>query len=228
MDILSRIDWSPFWLSIKLASITTILLFIVALPLAWRLSQTRCGCKPIIEALVAMPLVLPPSVLGFYLLVAFAPESLLGGFVKELFGVELVFSFPGLVVASMIYSLPFMVQPLQSGFEAIPKNIIEASFLAGKGWLQTLIFVILPNMKASLLSALIISFAHTIGEFGVVLIVGGSIPNQTKVASIAIYEYVETLDFASAHIYSAIMVAMSFAVLFTVYYINRKNANKNL
>ena len=228
MDILLRIDWSPFWLSLKLASITTILLFIVALPLAWRLSQTRCRCKPIIEALVAMPLVLPPSVLGFYLLIALAPDSWLGGFVKNLFGVELVFSFPGLVVASMIYSLPFMVQPLQSGFEVTPKRIIEASFLAGKGWLQTLIFVILPNMKASLLSALIISFAHTIGEFGVVLIVGGSIPNQTKVASIAIYEYVETLDFASAHIYSAIMVAMSFAVLLTVYYINRKNAYKNL
>ena len=224
MDILSQIDWSPFWLSIKLASITTVLLFIIALPLAWWLSQMRCRCKPFIEAVVAMPLVLPPSVLGFYLLIALAPDSPIGKLIKELFGVELVFSFSGLVVASIIYSMPFMVQPLQRGFEATPKNIIEASFIAGKGWFKTLIFVILPNMKGSLLNALIITFAHTIGEFGVVLIVGGSIPEKTKVASIAIYEYVETLDFTSAHIYSAIMVAMSFLVLLVVY---AKNAHKH-
>jgi molybdate transport system permease protein len=216
------IDLQPFILSFKLAAITTLILFFIALPLAWFLSQTRSKAKPFIEALTALPIVLPPSVLGFYILWAFSYNSPLGAFFEETFGVKLVFSFTGLVVASCFYSLPFMVQPLQSGFESINKNMLEASYIAGKSKLTTLFKVALPNMKPALLTALIITFAHTVGEFGVVLMVGGSIPGETKVASVAIYEMVEIMDYTTAHIYSAIMIGISFFVLMSVYIFNAK------
>ena len=219
-------DFSPFWLSFKLAGVTTLILFIVALPLAWWLSQTTSKSKPFFEAMTALPIVLPPSVLGFYLLVVLSPNSPLGLFVENLFGVKLVFSFMGLVIASCFYSLPFMVQPMQSGFEALNKHMIEASYLAGKSKLQTVLKVALPNIKPSLITALIITFAHTVGEFGVVLMVGGSIPGETKVASVAIYEMVEVMEYGTAHIYSAIMVAMSFFVLLAVYVFNHKQKTK--
>ncbi len=216
------IDWTPFLLSLKLATVTTVVLFVVGLPVAWHLSQTKARYKPFLEAIVSMPIVLPPTVLGFYILWALSADSFIGSLFHKLFGIDLVFNFTGLVIGSVLYSFPFMVQPLQSGFESINKNIIEASLLAGKSKLQTLLFVVLPNSKPALLSALIITFAHTIGEFGVVLMVGGSIPGQTKVASIAIYEFVETLDYTNAHIYSALMVAISFVVLLMVYLFNQK------
>jgi len=216
------IDLAPLWLSFKLAFITTLLLFFIALPLGWWLSQTRSILKPFIEALTALPIVLPPSVLGFYLLVAFAPDSPIGSFLLHTLGLKLVFTFPGLVVASMIYSFPFMVQPLQSGFESLSQRMIEASYLAGKGFWQTLWHVALPNIKPSLFTALIVTFAHTVGEFGVVLMVGGSIPGETKVASVAIYELVEQLDYDDAHIYSAILLVVSFAVLLGVYIFNKR------
>jgi molybdate transport system permease protein len=216
------IDWTPFYLSFKLAAITTLILFLLSLPLAWWLARTHSAAKPFIEALTALPVVLPPSVLGFYLLVAFAPESPIGAFLKSCCGLELLFSFEGLVAASVIYSMPFMVQPLQSGFESLPKSMIEASFVSGKGEWETLWRVALPNIKPSLLTALIVTFAHTIGEFGVVLMVGGSIPGETKVASVAIYELVEQLDYETAHIYSAILLALSFAVLLGVYIFNKR------
>lgn len=216
------IDLGPFLLSFKLAGLTTIILFVIALPLSWYLSQTQSRSKPVLEALTALPIVLPPSVLGFYILVALSPNSALGAFFEDLFGVKLVFSFTGLVVASCFYSLPFMVQPLQSGFEALNRHMLEASYLAGKSKLQTVWYVALPNIKPSLITALIITFAHTVGEFGVVLMVGGSIPNETKVASVAIYEMVEVMDYGQAHIYSAIMVLMSFTVLLSVYIFNQK------
>ncbi len=219
-------DFTPFWLSFKLAGVTTLILFIIALPLAWWLSQTTSKSKPFFEALTALPIVLPPSVLGFYLLVVLSPNSALGMFVENLFGVKLVFSFTGLVIASCFYSLPFMVQPLQSGFEALNKHMLEASYLAGKSKLQTVLKVALPNIKPSLITALIITFAHTVGEFGVVLMVGGSIPGETKVASVAIYEMVEVMEYGNAHIYSAIMVAMSFFVLLAVYVFNHKQKTK--
>jgi molybdate transport system permease protein len=219
-------DMTPFILSFKLAALTTVILFIIALPLAWWLSQTNAKSKPVWEALTALPIVLPPSVLGFYLLVALSPNSVIGGFLEQLFGVKLVFSFVGLVVASCFYSLPFMVQPLQSGFEGLNKHMIEASYLAGKNKLQTVFKVALPNMKPSLITALIITFAHTVGEFGVVLMVGGSIPGETKVASVAIYEMVEMMDYTQAHIYAAIMVLMSFFVLLSVYIFNHKQKTK--
>jgi len=219
-------DMTPFILSFKLAAVTTVILFVIALPLAWWLSQTEVKYKPVLEALTALPIVLPPSVLGFYLLVVLSPNSAIGGFFEQLFGVKLVFSFVGLVVASCFYSLPFMVQPLQSGFEGLNKHMIEASYLAGKNKLQTIFKVALPNIKPSLITALIITFAHTVGEFGVVLMVGGSIPGETKVASVAIYEMVEMMDYTQAHIYAAIMVLMSFFVLLSVYIFNHKQKTK--
>lgn len=215
------LDFAPFLLSFKLAGVTTLILFVLSLPLAWYLSQTHTRAKPFLEAVTALPIVLPPSVLGFYILVVLSPNSAVGGFFEALFGVKLVFSFTGLVVASCFYSLPFMVQPLQSGFESLNKHMIEASYLAGKSKFQTLLRVALPNIKPSLITALIITFAHTVGEFGVVLMVGGSIPGETKVASVAIYEMVEVMEYGKAHIYSALMVLMSFAVLLAVYIFNQ-------
>jgi len=220
------LNFEPFYLSFKLAAITTAILFVVALPVAWYLSQTHSKYKPFLEALSALPIVLPPSVLGFYLLWTLSESSFIGKFLQESFGIELVFSFSGLVVASCFYSLPFMVQPLQSGFESINKHTLEASYIAGKTVLTTIIRVALPNMKPALLSAIIITFAHTIGEFGVVLMVGGNIPSETKVASVAIYEMVEIMDYQSAHIYSAIMVAISFVVLVVVYSFNAKHTKR--
>ena len=221
-EILSSLEFAPFLLSFKLAGITTVILLSVSLFIAWYLSQTRSRYKPFIEAVTALPIVLPPSVLGFYILLTLSHNSPVGAFFDEVFGIKLVFNFTGLVIASCFYSLPFMVQPLQSGFEALPKNMLEASYIAGKSKLVTLFKVALPNIKPSLLSAIVITFAHTVGEFGVVLMVGGSIPSQTKVASVAIYEMVEIMDYTVAHIYSGIMVIISFLVLLSVYVFNRK------
>jgi len=207
VETLTALDFSPFILSFKLAGITTLILFLLSLPLAWYLSQSTSKTKPLLEAFTALPIVLPPSVLGFYLLVVLSK-------------VELAFSFTGLVIASCFYSLPFMVQPLQGGFESLNKNMIEASYLAGKSQMVTLFRVALPNIKPALLTALIITFAHTVGEFGVVLMIGGSIPDETKVASIAIYEMVEVMEYGTAHIYSAIMILISFVVLLSVYIFN--------
>jgi molybdate transport system permease protein len=217
---MSELDFAPFLLSFKLAGITTFILFLIALPVSWWLSQTRCKCKPFVEAVVSLPIVLPPSVLGFYILYALSYNSPIGAFFDETFGIKLVFNFTGLVIASCFYSFPFMVQPLQSGFETLNKNMLEASYIAGKSKFQTLAFVALPNIKPALITALIITFAHTVGEFGVVLMVGGSIEGETKVASVAIYEFVEIMDYTNAHIYSAIMLSLSFIVLLGVYLFN--------
>jgi len=225
MDITS-LDFTPFILSFKLAGITTLILFIIAIPLSWWLSRTRCKCKPFVEALVSLPIVLPPSVIGFYVLVALSQNSPLGTFFEETFGISLVFNFTGLVIASLFYSFPFMMQPLQGGFEALNKNMIDASFLAGKNSLQTVLFVGLPNIKPAVLTAIIVTFAHTVGEFGVVLMVGGSIPGETKVASVSIYEAVEMMDYSLAHVYSLIMLVMSFSVLFGVYLFNHHHAKR--
>ncbi len=218
--------FEPFYISFKLASITVLILFLISLPLSWYLSQTQSKIKPFIEALTALPIVLPPSVLGFYILVALSQNSPLGTFFKDTFDISLVFNFTSLVIASCFYSLPFMVQPLQSGFESLNKNMLEASYLCGKSKLQTILFVALPNIKPALITAIIITFAHTVGEFGVVLMVGGSIPGETKVASVAIYEMVEIMNYKGAHIYSAIMLGMSFIVLLSVYTFNAKHKRK--
>lgn len=228
MSFFDSLDLTPFLISFKLAGITTLILFVLSFPLAWYLSQSKSRSKPFLEAITALPIVLPPSVLGFYILMVLSPNSVLGAFFESLFGVKLVFSFTGLVVASCFYSLPFMVQPLQSGFEGLNKHMIEASYLAGKSTLQTIWHVALPNIRPSLLTALIITFAHTVGEFGVVLMVGGNIPGETKVASVAIYEMVEVMDYSTAHIYSALMVGLSFTVLLAVYIFNGKHKKVGL
>ena len=226
IEILQTLDLTPFLLSFKLAGLTTIILFILGMPLAWFLSQTKSKSKPVLEAITALPIVLPPSVLGFYILWALSVNSPIGAFFEETFGIKLVFNFTGLVIASCFYSLPFMVQPLQSGFESINKNMLEASYISGKSKFQTIIKVALPNIKPAVITAVIVTFAHTVGEFGVVLMVGGSIPSETKVASVAIYEFVEIMDYESAHVYSGIMVLMSFTVLLSVYIFNAKHNKK--
>lgn len=227
-EIFQNLDLEPFVISFKLAFITTLILFFISLPLAWYLSQTKSKVKPFLEAITALPLVLPPSVLGFYILWALSYNSPIGAFFEEQFGIKLVFTFYGLVIASCFYSLPFMVQPLQSGFESLNKNMLEASYICGKSKFETLFKIALPNIKPSLITAIIVTFAHTVGEFGVVLMVGGSIPGETKVASVAIYEFVETLDYTNAHIYSAIMIVMSFLVLLSVYIFNQKQKRRSL
>jgi len=226
LEILSQIEFEPFLLSFKLASLTTLILSVISVPLAWYLSQTKSKIKPVLEALTALPIVLPPSVLGFYILVVLSANSPIGAFFENVFDIKLVFNFTSLVIASCFYSLPFMVQPLQGGFESINKNMLEASYISGKSKFETIFKVALPNIKPALLTATIVTFAHTVGEFGVVLMVGGSIPGETKVASVAIYEMVEIMDYSAAHIYSGIMVILSFVVLLSVYIFNGKQNKK--
>ncbi len=226
LEIFQNLEFAPFLLSFKLAGVTTLILFVLCLPLAWWLSQTKSKAKPIFEAITALPIVLPPSVIGFYILIALSQNSPIGAFFNDYFEIQLVFNFSGLVIASSFYSLPFMVQPLQSGFESINKNMLEASYISGKSKFQTILKVALPNMQPALITAIIVTFAHTVGEFGVVLMVGGSIPDETKVASVAIYEMVEIMDYKSAHIYSGLMLMMSFIVLLSVYIFNHKNSKQ--
>jgi molybdate transport system permease protein len=214
------IEWGPLILTFNLAIVTTILLLIVSIPLSYWLANTKSRMKPVIETLVSMPLVLPPTVLGFYLLIAFSPSNAFGNWLDEWLGLRLVFSFEGLVVASMIYSLPFMVHPIQSGMSNLPSSLSEVSYILGKSKFTTLRKVVLPNIRQSLLTGLVLSFAHTIGEFGVVLMIGGSIPGQTRVASIAIYEEVESLNYGIANTYSIILFVITFIILFLVYMIN--------
>ena len=215
------IDWSPIILTFKLALVTTVLLFFISIPLAYWLAFTKKKIKPVVEALVSMPLVLPPTVLGFYLLIVLSPSSSVGAFLNEKLGLQLVFSFEGLVLASMIYSLPFMVHPIQAGLSNLPASLSEASYVLGKSKWQTLVNVLLPNIKSSLLTGIVLAFAHTIGEFGVVLMIGGSIPNETKVASIAIYEEVEALNYGVANAYSIFLLVVCFLLLLTVYNVGR-------
>ena len=217
------INLTPFFVSLKLSFIATTILFVLCLPFAWWLSQTKSKIKPFLEAIATLPLVLPPTVLGFYILMILSPiNSPIGIFLEEYFGVRLVFNFSGIVLASCIFSLPFMLQPLQSGFESLNKNILEASYLCGKNKIQTILRIALPNIKPSLIVALVITFAHTMGEFGVILLVGGS-SDSTKVASIAIYNAFEASDFKQAHVLSLMLLAISFFVLLIVYVFNKKH-----
>jgi len=195
-------------------------LFVLSIPLAFWLSYTKSKIKPVIETIVSMPLVLPPTVLGFYLLLAFSPSNPLAAWFNDNLGIKLIFSFEGLVIASVIYSLPFMVHPIQSGLANLPQSLSEASFVLGKSKRETLLKILLPNIKPALLTGIVLSFAHTIGEFGVVLMIGGSIPNETRVASIAIYDEVESMNYAAANQYSFILFLITFIILLTVYLIN--------
>ncbi|WP_417478645.1 molybdate ABC transporter permease subunit [Maricaulis sp.] len=215
-------DLGPLWLSLQLAAITTVILLALGTPLAWWLARTRSGLKPAIEALTALPLILPPTVIGFYLLILLNPTSPIGRFWLTLTGDTLTFSFTGLVVASVVYSLPFMVQPLQSAFESVGRAPLEAAASLGASPLDAFFSVAAPLSIRGFLTASILSFAHTIGEFGVVLMVGGSIPGQTRVISIAIFEQVESLQYQDAHILSGLLIAFSFATLLLVYSLNRR------
>lgn len=218
-----QFDWGPLLLTLKLASITTAILLIIGIPLAYWLAFSRFRLKFLVEALVSMPLVLPPSVLGFYLLVAFSPQNAVGQFLENWLGIRLVFSFEGLVFASVIFSLPFMVHPIVSGFQSVPVNIQEAAYTMGKSRFSVLKNILLPNIKPALLSGTVLSFAHTIGEFGVVLMIGGNIPDETRVASIAIYDEVEALNYNTANFYALVLFVISFTILVGVHYFNKKS-----
>ncbi len=216
------IDLQPLWLTFKLATVTTVCLLIIGLPLAALFAQSRSKLKPVAEALVSLPLVLPPSVLGFYLLLALSPANAFGGWLQSWFNIRLIFTFPGLVIGSVIYSLPFMVHPIQGGLEALPKSLQQASWTLGRTKFNTFLHVLLPNIRSALLTGIVLTFAHTLGEFGLVLMIGGGIPGVTKVASIAIYNEAEALNFHAAHIYSAILLIISFSVLLLVYLTNKR------
>lgn len=213
-------NWDPLLITLKLAVVTTVILLVISIPMAYWLVNTKSRSKPFIETLISMPLVLPPTVLGFYFLVAFSPGNAFGNWINEILGLKLVFSFGGLVLASIIYSLPFMVHPIQSGLSNLPHSLTEASQVMGKSKWTTLYKVLLPNCNASLLTGIVLAFAHTVGEFGVVLMIGGSIPGKTKVASIAIYEEVEAMNYASANFYATVLFIITFCILLAVYLIN--------
>lgn len=213
-------ELQPIILSLELAAVTTAVLFVAAIPLAYLLAENNFKLKPVVSAVISMPLVLPPSVIGFYLLIAFSPAHFFGGIIEKAFNTRLVFSFQGLVLASVIYSLPFMVNPIQAGLESLPHSIKEASYTLGKSKFKTLLKVLLPNIKPSLLTGIVLSFAHTIGEFGIVLMIGGNIPGKTRVASLAIYDEVESLNYHSANIYALTLFVLTFLILLTVYFIN--------
>ena len=216
------LDWQPLLLTFRLAAVTTLILFCLGVPFAWWLAHTRIRLKPAVEAMVAVPLVLPPSVLGFYLLLTFSPEHWFGQWLDRVAGLRLAFSFEGLVVASVIFSFPFLVHPVQAGFQNLPASLTEAAYVLGKSRWQTFLRVLLPNIKPALLSGTVLAFAHTVGEFGVVLMIGGNLPHETRVASIAIYDEVESLNYAAAHLYAGVLFAVSFLILLLVYVVNRK------
>ncbi len=212
-----EVELGPVWLSLQLATVTVIVLLVVATPLAWWLAFTRNRARNFIEAIVAMPLVLPPTVLGFYLLVLLGPSGFIGGAWLRLTDTTLTFSFVGLVIASVLYSFPFAVQPLQNAFQGVGRAPLEAAATLGAGPIDRFWHVASPLALRGYLTAVVLCFAHTLGEFGVVLMVGGNIPGATRVISIAIYEHVETLDYAQAHVLSAGLLAFSFLVLLLVY-----------
>jgi molybdate transport system permease protein len=214
-------DLNPIWLTLKLAAITTLLLLVIGLPVAWWLSKGRSVLKVILEAIITMPLVLPPSVLGFYLLIAFSPQHGVGKWLLQTFNIQFVFSFQGLVLASVIYSMPFMIGPVKSALQQLPASLAQASFSLGKTKWQTFLKVLLPNIKPSLLTAAVLTFAHTLGEFGVVLMIGGNIPNVTRVASIAVYDSVEQMDYSSAGVYSLILFSLTFVLVVSVFVFNK-------
>lgn len=213
---------STMALTFKLAAITTAILLVIAIPLASFIVFSRVRFKSVIETIVSMPLVLPPSVLGFYLLITFSPSSTVGTFLTE-HGIRLAFSFEGLVVGSVLFSLPFMVHPIQSALAQVPHSIFEAAYTLGKSKFQTMTRVILPSIRHGLISGIVLAFAHTVGEFGVILMIGGNIPGETRVASIAIYDEVESLNYALAHQYALTLFAVTFAILLLVYTLNKKS-----
>lgn len=211
----------------KLAGSTTLILLLIGFPIAYFLVYRRFLFKPIVEALISMPMVLPPTVLGFYLLVAYSPDHWPGSWLDQHFDVRLAFSFEGVLIASVLSSIPFMVQPLQNGLSAIPESLREASFTLGKSEMVTFFRVVVPNMIPSVITAIAMTFAHCIGEFGVVLMVGGSMPGETRVASIAIYDEVQSLNYSTANRYSVVLFAVSLVLLTLIFSINAKKKSQS-
>ena len=220
-------DLSAVWLTLKLATLVTVLLLLVSTPVAWWLARTRSRLKGVIGAVVALPIVLPPSVLGFYLLVLMGPQGPVGHLTESLGLGTLPFTFPGLVLASVLYSLPFAVQPLQNAFEAVGSRMLEAAAtLRASPW-DTFWAVAVPLAKPGFLSAAILGFAHTVGEFGVVLMIGGNIPDKTRVVSVLIYDHVEALEYTEAHWLAGGMLVFSFTVLLMLYVFNSRGARRH-
>jgi len=215
-------------LTFELATLTTVLLLVLGVPLAYWLAYSRFRLRPLVEALVSLPLVLPPTVIGFYLLLAFSPESGVGRFLTGTLNLSLNFTFGGILIGSLVYSLPFMVQPLQAGFQNLPASLREAAYTLGKSPATTLWRVLLPNLRPALLSGAVLTFAHTVGEFGVVLMIGGNIPGQTRVASIAIYDAVESLDYARANRYALLLVAVAFVGLLLLSWFTKRFSERHV
>ena len=221
---MSAAELDAIYLTIALATITTVLLLLLGTPLAWWLSRQKANWSALVEALVAMPLILPPTVLGFYLLLLFAPDTALGSAWERLTGTRLAFSFSALVIGSVVYSLPFVVQPLQSAFQRVPQNLLNVAATLGAGPFDQFRSVVLPLTRRSFVTAASLGFAHTVGEFGVVLMIGGNIPGETQVLSIALYDYVESLQFAEAHRLAGGLVAFSLVLLFLLYRRDRQES----
>ncbi len=221
-------DWSAVRLTAQLAACTTLLLLLIGTPLAWRLARTRSVWKPLWASLVALPLVLPPSVLGFYLLLLMGPQGPVGQFTQGLGLGRLPFTFGGLVVGSVLYSMPFVVQPLQLAFEALPETLLDAAATLRAGPIDRFFSVALPLARPGLLTATVLGFAHTVGEFGVVLMIGGNIPDRTRVLSVALYDHVEAGEYADAHRLAAGMVAFALVVLVALYVVNRARPAQGL
>lgn len=219
-------DLTALWLSFKLAGVTVVLLLILTTPLAYWLAHTKRRFKPFVESLVALPIVLPPTVLGFYLLILMGPEGWLGAMWLRVTGDTLTFSFSGLVIASMVYSLPFVVQPLQNAFESINPRLPEAARTLGAKPMDAFFSVVTPLAKRGFLTAVVLGFAHTLGEFGVVLMVGGNIPGETKVIAIEIYNQVEMLNYEAAHVLSIILLALAFLLIFIMYWVNQQSRRR--
>ena len=212
----------PLLLTIKLAALTTFILLLIGTPIAWWLANTRTRFKPLIEAVVAMPLVLPPTVMGFYLLIFLGPQGWLGGLWMDITGSALTFTFTGLVIASVVYSFPFVVQPLHSAFEGVGNDFMEAAATLGASRLDAFFTIAVPLARRGFLTAAVLGFAHTLGEFGVVLMVGGNIPHETRVVSMAIYDHVEMLHYDKAHALSAILLVFAFVTMLVMYVVNHR------
>ncbi len=213
--------WQPLWLTLQLALLSVVILLLIALPLCYWLSQYHGRAKPIIEATIALPLVLPPTVMGFYLLIAFAPDTLLGQSWIAISGQPLAFSFAGIVLGSVIYSFPFVVQPILLSFQQHIRPIDQTAATLGITWWRRIVFILLPAVKPALISAITLGFAHTLGEFGLILMIGGNIPGHTQVLSIALYQSVETMQYTQAHWLAAILLGFSFIILVIMYTYNR-------
>lgn len=225
--IASFIDWTALWLTVQLGLLTVLILLLIAIPLSWWLSRYQGKAKPFIEATIALPLVLPPTVLGFYLLLAFSPDTWFGAWYQSLTGQQLAFSFEGILLASLIYSLPFVVQPILTAFNQLGVKYDNVAATLGVPAYKRFTFLILPMIKPALISAATLGFAHTLGEFGLVLMIGGNIPGETQVLSIALYNQVETMNYQQAHRLASVLLLFSFVSLTMLYKFNRKHVGFN-